>query len=130
MTTISNIAQRVLDENNYTTSDISKTKLEYLIDNSIHYINLQAGTTIADLDGSAESKSLTATDSEIFVVKSLSSLILRAYKDKGPQVSIGGLNVASITTDPHYRLFMKLINKAITSLRSPPVYISNDPVPT
>jgi len=51
MTTITNIAQRILDENNYTIEDVTITNLEYLIQNAIDYVNLRAGTSIADLTG-------------------------------------------------------------------------------
>ena len=49
MVTVTTIAQRLLDENNYTPGDhISTTNFEYLIDNAIDYINAEAGTSIAD----------------------------------------------------------------------------------
>lgn len=51
MVTVAAIAQRILEENNYTLQDLSIIKLEYLIDNAIDYINLMAGTAIADLVG-------------------------------------------------------------------------------
>lgn len=129
MTTIASIAQRILDENAYTLADISLTNLEYLIDNAIDYINMQAGITIVDLSGSAETKSLTATEPQIFAVKSLGVLMLRAYKDKGPQVGIGSLNVSFITSDPQYSLFMQFVEKAIDRLKSLPIVIKNDPLP-
>lgn len=115
MTTITSIAQRILDENDYSTpaADI----VEYLIDNAIDYVNMEAGTSIAELSGDAETKSLTGTRSEISVVKSLTVLLLRAYKDRGPQVGVGGLNVAVTLSDPQYSLFTKMVNKGISRLR-------------
>jgi len=127
MTTIANIAQRVLDENNY--SNPSLTQVEYLIDNAIDYINAQAGISIADLSGDVESKSLTGTDSQIFVVKTLSALLLRSYHDKGPNVGIQAQSVVAITSDPQYVLFMKLIDSAIERLKDLPIVIANDPLP-
>ena len=117
MVTISNIAQQILDENNYTEADISKTNLEYLIDNAIDYINLVAGTSIADLSGTAGSKSLTATENEIVAIKLLTVLLLRAYKDRGPNASVAGLNVSAVINDPQYTLFKELFDLAVARLR-------------
>ena len=67
MTSIASIAQRILDEHGYLTTDFanfSLTKLEYTIDDAIDYVNLTAGLTIADLTGSAETKSIVATDGQ------------------------------------------------------------------
>lgn len=130
MTTISNIAQRILDENNWTTSDISTTNLEYRIDDAIDYINLKTGLAIADLSGTAGSKSLTGTDSQIFCIKWLTNMFIRAYKEKGPNVSIGGLSVTAITNDPDFTATMKLVDSAIERLKEPPIFLSEDEVPT
>jgi hypothetical protein len=119
MVTVSAIAQRILDENNYTTTtaNISLTKLEYLIDNAIDYVNLQTGTSITDLAGSAESKTLTGTENEVNVVKTLSSLMLRAYVEKGPNVGIQSISVSVVSTDPHFRLFWQLFLDGLDRLR-------------
>lgn len=116
MVTVSNVAQRVLDENNYTGP--SKTIVEYLIDNAIDYVNLMASTSIADLAGSAEAKSLTATEDQIIVVKTLSALMIRAYKDRGPNTAIAGLSVTSVLADPQYSLFKEIIDKGIQRLQA------------
>lgn len=129
MTTIANIATRILAETSYTVGYISLTNLEYLIDNAIDYINMEAGISIADLAGTAESKSLTGTDAQIFAVKALSELMLRGYKDKGPNIGIGGLNITSTTSDPHYTLETKLVNDAIKRLKEPPIVVANEPLP-
>lgn len=134
MTTISSIAQRILDENGYDLTDFSGltlTILEYKIDDAIDYVNLQAGTSIADLAGTAESKSITGTDSEILVAKWLTNLMLRAYKEKGTQLG-GGLASASITyilNDPDYKVSLMVIEKAIERLKELPIVIANDPLP-
>jgi len=116
LTVITTIAQRILDENNWVVSDISLTNLEYVIDNAIDYINMEAGTSIADLSGAADSKSLTGTDSEIAVVKLLSVLMVRAYKDRGPQVTTGTMGVQAVISDPQYHLFTKLVTRGINRL--------------
>jgi len=133
MTTIANIAQRILDENGYAISDFSGltlTILEYKIDDAIDYVNLQAGLTIADLAGTAESKSITGTDGQILAVKWLTNLLLKAFKEKGTQAAISGLSVGYIVSDPDYKVTMMVIEKAIDRLKEPPLYVSNDPVPT
>jgi len=119
MATIAAIAQRILDENGYTTSDLntSLANIEYLIDNAIDFINLEAGTSIADLSGTAASKSLTGSENEIVVVKALSALCLRGFKDKGPNISVTAVNVVETMTDPHYRLYSNWVKTGINRLR-------------
>ena len=122
MVTVTNVAQQILDENNYETTDIhataatALTRVEYLIDNATDYINLEAGTSIADLSGGAGTKSLTCTAGELPVVKLLSALMVRAYLDKGPAVGAGGLNVATTLSDPQYRLFSQIVKQGIKRL--------------
>ena len=116
MVTVENIAQRILDENSYTVSDISLTNLEYLIDNAIDTVNLRAGTTIADLTGSAADKDIVGTESEVLVVKELTVLLIRAYKDRGPNVSIGELTASQVLADPQYDLFTKSVKEDIERL--------------
>lgn len=110
-------AQRVLDENNYTVSDISLTNLEYLIDNVIDYINLETGLSISNLSGTAGSKSVTVTSGQSPIIKLLSALMIRAYKDRGPQSSIAGFSVVAVLADPQYQLFKELTDKGINRLR-------------
>jgi len=132
MTTITNIAQRVLDENGYTTasfSGLTLTILEYKIDDAIDWINLQAGLTIADLGGEAGAKTITGTDAEIFVVKWLTNLMLKAYKEKGSQIGVEALSAGYVSIDPDYKLSMMMIEKAIERLKSLPIVIANDPLP-
>jgi len=132
MTTISNIAQRILDENGLALTDfknLTLTHLEYKIDDAIDYVNLQTGLTIADLSGTAESKSITGTAGQILAVKWLTNLMLKAYKEKGSQVGLGGLSVSYIVNDPDYKVSMLVIEKAIERLKELPIVIANDPLP-
>jgi len=133
MTTVASIAQRILDENGYLLTDFSNltlTILEYKVDDAIDYVNAQAGTSIAALTGTAETKSFTYTAPENLAVKGLVNLMLRAYKEKGEQVGVGGLSVSYLQGDPDFRLSMQVLDKMIGSLRQPPIWIDNDPVPT
>lgn len=117
MVTIASFAQRILDENKYTTSDVgSLTKLEYMIDNAIDIINLRAGTSIADLSGTAETKSIIGTESEILVVKELTVLLIRALKDRGPATSPTTMNVSAVLADPQYDFYSKAIREDIKHL--------------
>jgi len=117
MVTISSIASRLKAENNWSDDDITDTIHEYHIDNAIDHINLVAGTSIADLSGTAASKSITATANELTVVKELSSLLGRAYLEQGPQVSTGPMTVTQVSTDPHFQLQMKLFDESLKYLR-------------
>lgn len=132
MTTVANIAQRVLDENGLALTDFTNltlTILEYKIDDAIDYVNLQAGLTIADLSGSAESKSITGTDGEIMAVKWLTNLMLKAYKEKGVQVGIQSLSINFILDNPDYKISLMMIENAIERLKELPIVIANDPLP-
>jgi len=117
MTVITTIAQRILDENNYTIADCSLVNLENRIDTGIRYINLEADTSIAALSGAAGAKTLTASDSEVAVVFFLSGLLLRARQDKGPNSNTGSISVSSITSDPSFTIETKLLETAINRLR-------------
>lgn len=132
MTTVSNIAQRILDENGYVLTEFSGltlTILEYKIDDAIDYINLQTGKSIADLSGSAESKSITGTGGEILAVKWLTNLMLQAYLEKGGQVGLAGLSVTYVLNNPDYQASTMVFEKAIERLKDLPIVIQNDPLP-
>jgi len=116
MTVVTDVAQRVLDENNYSVSDISLLNLEYLIRNAVDYVNMQAGTAIAFVPV-AGSEDLNASDSEIIVVKALSVILLRAYVDRGPNVAISSLSVSTVANDPQYNVFMQIVNDGLMRLR-------------
>jgi hypothetical protein len=133
MTTIASIAQRILDENGYSLTDFSGltlTILEYKIDDAIDYVNAEAGTSIAALTGTAETKSFTYTAPENLAVKGLVNLMLRAFKEKGEQVGISSLSVTYLQSDPDFRLSMQVVDRTIERLKMPPICIENEPVPT
>lgn len=133
MASIANIAQTILDENGYPLSgfkNLTLTILENKIDDYITYINAETGLSIVALTGSAESKTLTYTAPQNVAVKQLTNLGLRAYKEKGEQVGIASLSVTYLQSDPDFKLSMKMLERMIQRLRSPPIFVSEDPVPT
>ena len=133
MTTIANIAQRILDENGYTLTDfpnLTLTILEYKIDDSIDYVNSQTGLAIATLSGSAGSKSFVYTAPQNIPVKGLTNLMLKAYKEKGSTVGLGSMNVSYLEANPDFKLSMELMKDIINRLKEPPIYVSEDEVPT
>lgn len=117
MVTVTNIATQILNENNYTTNDITATNLEYLIDNAIDYVNMETATSIADLSGSAGTKSITGTEAEIITVKAGSVLMLRAYKDRGPNTGLGNMSISTVIADPQYAFFSELFKMSLNRLR-------------
>ncbi len=118
MVTVSNIATQILNENNYTTGDITAINLEYLIDNAIDYVNMETSTSIADLSGAvAGSKSITGTEPEIVTVKFVTILMIRAYKDRGPNTVLSGMSITSLISDPQYAFYVDKIDRALNRLR-------------
>jgi len=109
-------AQIILDENNYVVADIPLISLEGLIDNSIAYINLRTGLSLSFLSGAPGSKSVTLNGNPAVLVKMLTTLMTKAFVDRGPNASVGGLSVTSVISDPQYSLYMKLIEMALTQL--------------
>jgi hypothetical protein len=133
MATISNIAQTVLDENGYTLSSfksLTLTILENKIDDAIDYINAMTGLSIAALTGAAESKTLTYTAPENVAIKQLINLMLKAYQEKGRQATMANMSVTYLQSDPDFKLSMQIVNKMIARLKTPPIYLSEDPVPS
>lgn len=124
MTTIANIGQYILDINNYTTP--STTITEKLIDDAIDEINSECGTTIADLSGSAGSKSLVGTDDENAAVKLLASIKLKQRNARGPSLSIAGVSKGAAPTTS---LEEKRLERMLGNLKSLPIVIKNDPLP-
>jgi len=116
-TTETTIAQKILDQNNYTVTDISLVNLEPLIDLAVNYVNLMSDTDIAALTGGAGAKSLVGTKAENLAVQLISVMLIRAYKDRGPNVAIGGLSVSTIIADPQYDQHKAYIETALTKLR-------------
>jgi hypothetical protein len=114
-TTIASIAQRVLSENSYTTTDCSLINTEYLIKKAVEHINLETGHAIS-FTPSGGTQSLTATDAELVAVQTLSGLLLRAYKDRGPNTNVSVLTVTSLITDPQYSLNMDMLTKQLRRL--------------
>ena len=117
-------AQNILDENKWTVANIALANLETLMDNAINYINLEANTSIAPMSGTSESQICTLTRSESLAFKSLTSLMVRAYLDKGPNIGVSSLSVSNVINDPHYTLFSDIIQKSINRLKTAnPVYV-------
>jgi hypothetical protein len=116
MTAVPLIAQRILDENKYTIADVSLVNCEYLIENATHYINLLADTAIAFTPATGVA-TLTATDDEIITTKILSTLMVRAFKERGPNISVSSISVSALITDPQYALYSKMFEEAITRLK-------------
>jgi len=54
------------------------------------------------------------------VVKMLTALLIRAYLDRGPNVSLGSISITSVLTDPQYNLFTDMVTKAIEQLKLDP----------
>ena len=112
-------AALVLAENNYVVDvDISAVNLEYLIDNAVNYINMQANTSMAALGGAGGSKTQDYDRNEATILKSLTTLMIKAYKDRSPNVSIGGISAATVLNDPQYAVHADIIKTGIQRLKT------------
>jgi hypothetical protein len=118
MTTILLVAQEILDESGFSLSGSggSLTNIEYLIKTAVDYVNMETGANIS-FTPAAGVASLTASDPEIVAVKITSNLLLRARNEKGPNFSVSSISVSQITGDPHFTVYMKLLDKAVDRLR-------------
>lgn len=105
--------------NNYT--DMSNETIELFMDGMISHINSLTGASIAhfrdDIVNAAGSKVVSITDAQESAFLSGAALMLRAYNDKGPTTSVGALNVTQITTDPHYKVWNRMLSQAVNVLR-------------
>lgn len=108
-------AQLIKDRNNK--ADMNSIDVEYLIDDTIDTINLEAGTSISNMTGVAGSKTVTVTANESAVIKPLVALMLKAFSDQSPNVAVGGLSVSTMLQDPQYALFNQLWKRGINWLR-------------
>jgi hypothetical protein len=119
MVTVATIADRILKETGYNYSVIDSaevtalTIVEYLVDNAIDELNAECSTTIADLTGSAGTKSLVGTETEVAATKLLSKLHLRARQDKGEVVGLGPMSSSQDSTDP----YMTVLNEQLAVLK-------------
>lgn len=108
-------AQQIKDENNH--PDVDSVDVEYLIDNAINYVNLECGTSISNLTGVSPNKTVTVTSDQSAVIKTLCTLMLKAYVDRSPNVAVGGLAVSTMLQDPQFALFMPLFKRGLQRLR-------------
>lgn len=112
-------AQNILDENKFATSDITLIRAEDLIDNTITYINLETGLTIAKMAGTAGSKTATLTDNQWPIVKALASLYIRGYVDGDPVVRLDGEQPSEVPAqDSHIEVLKEVVKRGIILLRS------------
>ena len=116
MTSVLLIAQRILDENNYTVANISLLNMEYIIKNATDYINLDAGTSIS-FTPAAGAATLTASDGEIIATKAGALLMLRGHLDRGPNTAVSSLSVSSLIGDPQYAFWSDLFKRALVKLK-------------
>lgn len=87
---------------------------EYHIDNAIYYINLNSGSSITALSGTAGSKTTTMTGSEAALVKLLASNLLKASLSRGaPQ----GITPVNLLSEPANASLNAMITAGIGQLR-------------
>jgi len=114
-------ASNILSYTNYTTSDCSAINVEALTDILIDYINLETGGSIPTFRAVAfpytGALTLTLSTDQYATVMAGMNLMIRAYKDRGPNTALGPMSVSSLTNDPQYSLFSDMLKVAINRLR-------------
>ena len=104
--------------NNY--AGLDNTVLELLVDAMVSHINAEAEATLPHFrdDGvnPAGSRIVAVTDAEEPAFLAGAALMLRAYKDKGPQIQAGPVGVAYVISDPHYTVWNRMLEQAIQRL--------------
>ena len=73
-------ASRTLGRFGLTTDDLSAANTEYVIDDVTDYINLKAGTSIADMTGAAGTKEVTLSGDQNAVFMLIMSIMLKDVK--------------------------------------------------
>lgn len=108
-------AQNILDASRYTAPNT--TIGEQLMDTAIDWINLMSNTGMSNMTGTSGSKTCTCTSKQRGVLKLLSGLLFRAYNDRSPNISVGGVAVNLVLEDPQFALYKPMIDEGIQRLR-------------
>ena len=105
--------------NNYTGLD--NESIEAFMEAVISHINAETGASLPhfrdDIVNAAGSKVVSITDAQEPAFLAGAALMLRAYNEKGPIVGLGAMNVTVLSTDPHYKVWNKMLTQAINRLR-------------
>lgn len=118
-------AATVLARFNYESTDFdpdsnettSYTNVEYIIDDTIDFINSECGTSISNLAGVAGAKTVTVTSAQNAAIKLILQPILKDTKYKISNNT--GLGPASVSESISQQdmLFQKMLWKALDRLR-------------
>lgn len=112
---------------------VTVANLEYMIDAAIDDVNTDAELTLAYMTGTAGSKTLTVTGAQARAIKEMLKIKLAQRDVQGgssTSYSLGVINESSSTNNSGSNINMALYRKAIAALRSAPIYLSNEPIPT
>jgi hypothetical protein len=105
--------------NNY--AGLTNSAIELLVDAMISHINVETGASIAhfrdDTVNADGSKVVSITEAQEPAFLAGAALMLRAFNDKGPNVSISGQSVSQVLQDPHYAVWNRVFRQALSRLR-------------
>ena len=122
-------------QSQFNDSDTSVTNMEIVADNAINTINIFAATALSNLTGTAGSKTGSYTSAQ---AGSIMAVALQVYREMfkhaagNSNVTLSQLGV-SFTPSVQLLNFAERVAKQLdrkTASDSPPIYVSNDPVPT
>jgi len=119
-------AAKVLGRFHYKTTDFdpdgtdettSYTNVEYIIDDVIDFVNLEAGTSISSMTGTSPNKTVTVTNDQNAVIKMLLPIVLRdTLVSYSKSSSLGPASISESVSQQSVD-FLELFQQALNRLR-------------
>ena len=100
-----------------TDEDTSYTNVEYIIDDVIDFVNLEAGTSISSMTGTSPNKTVTVTNDQNAVIKMLLPIVLRdTLVSYSKSSSLGPASISESVSQQSVD-FLELFQQALNRLR-------------
>jgi hypothetical protein len=122
-------------QSQFNDSTTTATQMEVVCDNAINTLNIYLNTALSNLSGSAGSKTGTYTSAQAGGILAVSLPVYREMWKHADGENTGGLGALSSSYTPTIQLLnfaeriARQLNRKAAS-DNPPLYVSNDPVPT
>jgi hypothetical protein len=112
-------------------SEISVTNMEICVDGAINLLNTY-GAGLSNLTGAAGSKTGTYTSAQGGAIMTMTQQIYSKHFKHATQtnVNVGSVGLSYVSDTQLLTFASKLTVAMKTQTNDPPIYLSNDPVPT